>query len=122
MIHSFCLVVEWVPYKHKEIIAIARAIWNAGSREDYLAITSLTDEPLILTMDLDEAAPPSFRLPPDPKTAFQLWQLHRAKRDYRQEYLDHWEATVTQTGTGRPFDAIIAPAAPFAAPPHGKNR
>ncbi|GJJ09663.1 hypothetical protein Clacol_003887 [Clathrus columnatus] len=116
-------VVDWIPYKHKEIIINARAIWASGSQEDYVSITSLTGEPLIHTMSLeqDPLAPPSFRLTAAPKTAFQLWQLHKEKRNYRQEYLDHWEATVAQMGTGRCIDAIIAPGAPYAAPPHGKN-
>lgn len=73
-------------------------------------------------LDQDPSAPPSFRLISAPKTAFQLWQLQKEKRTYRQQYLDHWEATKAQTGTGRPVDAIIAPAAPYAAPPHGMNQ
>ncbi|KAG0695939.1 general amidase [Suillus ampliporus] len=56
------------------------------------------------------------------KTAYQLWQVQKLRQDIRKEYLDHWEATASETGTGRPVDAIICPAAPFAATPHGKNR
>jgi len=51
----------------------------------------------------------------------QLWQLHKEKRNLRKAYLDHWEATVSQAGTGRPVDAIIAPVAPYTAVPHGLN-
>lgn len=54
-------------------------------------------------------------------TAYQLWQLHKEKRDLRKEYLDHWQSTVQATGTGRAVDAIISPVAPYAAPPHGLN-
>ncbi|KAG6330360.1 hypothetical protein ID866_8729 [Astraeus odoratus] len=56
------------------------------------------------------------------KTAYQLWQIQRHKRDLRTEYMAHWNETVSRTGTGRPVDAIICPAAPFAATPHGKHR
>lgn len=51
----------------------------------------------------------------------QLWQLHKEKRELRKSYLDHWEATVSQTGTGRPVDAIISPAVAYTAVPHGHN-
>ncbi len=55
-------------------------------------------------------------------SAYQLWQVQKQKRNLRQEYLEYWQATEKSTGTGRPVDAIIAPVAPYAAPPHGLNR
>lgn len=58
---------------------------------------------------------------PDGITAYQLWQLHKKRRDLREEYLNYWQSTVQATGTGRPVDAIISPVAPYAAPPHGFN-
>ena len=54
--------------------------------------------------------------------AYQLWQMHKTKRDLWKESLDHWMATVKETGTGRPVDAVISPVAPFTATPHGINR
>lgn len=51
----------------------------------------------------------------------KLWQLQKEKRILRKSYLDHWEATVAETGTGRPVDAIISPATAYPAPPHGLN-
>lgn len=93
-----------------------------------MTTTAITGEPLISNMALTQKGGPptevaSFR--PDPNkasvTAYELWQLHKKKLQIRQEYLELWEATATKTGTGRPVDAIIAPSAPFAAPPHGAN-
>jgi amidase len=55
-------------------------------------------------------------------SAYGLWQLHKRKLDLREAYMAHWNSTVSQTGTGRPIDAIICPAAPYAAPPHGHNK
>ncbi|KAH0838330.1 general amidase [Lanmaoa asiatica] len=55
-------------------------------------------------------------------TAYQLWQVQKTRSDLRATYLEHWNNTVASTGTGRPVDAIICPAAPYAAPPHGQNR
>lgn len=54
-------------------------------------------------------------------TVWELWQLHKTKRDLRKEYLDHWQATIKRTTTGRAVDAVISPAVPYAATPHGKN-
>jgi hypothetical protein len=55
------------------------------------------------------------------KSAWELWGLHKQRRALQKEYLDHWEATISKTGTGRPVDAIISPAAAYPAPPHGLN-
>ncbi|KAG2137384.1 general amidase [Suillus bovinus] len=123
-------VVDWKPVKHKTLGDIAVStpcsvtIWNAGSTEEYMTTTSVTGEPIITTMELDiaDAAVASFRPQNDGMSVYQLWQVQKLRQDIRKEYLDHWKATVSETGTGRPVDAIICPAAPFAATPHGKNR
>jgi len=65
---------------------------------------------------------PAFRPLADGISAYELWQVQKLKRDLRQEYLDHWNATVELTGTGRPVDAILSPCAPYVAPPHGMNK
>lgn len=64
---------------------------------------------------------PSIRPEPVGISAYQLWQIQKARADLRKAYLDHWQETADVTGTGRPIDAIISPGAPFTAPPHGKN-
>lgn len=70
----------------------------------------------------DAAEDTGFRPTGEKVTAYQLWQTQKLKTQLRQEYLARWESTTSISGTGRPVDAIIAPCAPFAAPPHGKNR
>ena len=35
--------------------------------------------------------------------------------------MDHWQATISETGTGRPVDALIAPVASSTAHLHGKD-
>ena len=55
-------------------------------------------------------------------TTYELWQLHKQRRKLQREYLEHWRVSASETGTGRPIDAIIAPVAPYAAPPHGMNK
>lgn len=55
-------------------------------------------------------------------SAYQLWQMHKQKRNLREEYLQLWEDTVKVTGTGRAVDAIISPVVAYTAIAHGKNR
>lgn len=97
-------------------------------KQDYEAITSLSGEPIIGTMSLaveDLDAPPEqamHRPPPLDLSAFQYWQINIKQRELRQAYWDYWRETASATGTGRPVDAIIAPMAPYVAPPHGTNK
>jgi amidase len=105
---------------------IKSAVWNAGAGEDYRVATAPSGEPLIASMslvveDTDSAERPLFRPLSDGISAYELWQAQKRKLGLRQEYLDHWNSTVTLTGTGRPVDAIISPMAAYVAPPHGKN-
>jgi hypothetical protein len=99
-------------------------VWAAGAAEDAEAVAKITGEPVIDTMSLESVSGSSFKIEKDAEkvTAFQLWQVQKRKRDLREEYLEHWNATIAETGTGRPVDAILCPAAPYAAPPHGNNR
>ena len=107
------------------------AIWAAAAGEDYRVATLPSGEPVIATMNLaidnlDLAVSaenlPAFRPVTDGISAYELWQVQKLKRGLRQEYLDHWNATVELTGTGRPVDAILSPCAPYVAPPHGTNK
>ncbi|CAL1695906.1 unnamed protein product [Somion occarium] len=117
------VLIDWVPHKHAELIANARSTFLADGGADYAAAL-ISGEPMIHSMKLD-ADPndiPEFRKPREPLTAYQLWQLHKERRELRKEYFDHWQATEDVTGTGRPVDAIICPVSPYAAVPHGEKR
>jgi amidase len=48
-------------------------------------------------------------------TATQIAETNVAKRQYQKEYMEYWNSTASQTGTGRPVDAVITPLAPYAA-------
>lgn len=48
-------------------------------------------------------------------TASEIAAVNVAKRAYQKEYMEYWNSTISQTGTGRPIDAVISPLAPFAA-------
>ncbi|KAG0704637.1 general amidase [Suillus ampliporus] len=114
-------VVDWKPIKHRLLLDVMVDILNAASAEDIMMTTSVTGEPIIATMELDNADAAASRPRNSGITAYQLWQAQKLRQNTRKEYLDHWEATTSETGTGRPVDAIICPAAPYAAPPHGKD-
>jgi amidase len=96
-------------------------IMMAGWTEDVKTTAATSGESILQTMLPGNPADAILRPLFDGITAYQLWQLHKERRDLRKEYLDHWESTVQATGTGRPVDAIISPVAPYAAPPHGMN-
>lgn len=118
-------VIDWKPHKHVDLCKTVSAVWAAGAEEDFATTTAITGEPVISTMvpDAEDAAEDTgFRPTGEKVTAYQLWQTQKLKTQLRQEYLARWESTTSISGTGRPVDAIIAPCAPFAAPPHGKNR
>ena len=104
-------------------------IWDAGADEDFRAATALSGEPVINNMSLEveegsnsDNSKALFRPSLKGTSAYELWQVQKRKLGLRQEYLDHWNSTVTLTGTGRPVDAIISPMAAYVAPPHGKNK
>ncbi|KAF5359209.1 hypothetical protein D9756_002880 [Leucocoprinus leucothites] len=117
-------VIDWKPIRHSEINQVAGKIWSAVGDAELEAITANSGEPIIGTMetsieDLSTISEPMHRWPPVSLTAFEYWQVNAKQRELRQLYLDHWRETVSVTGTGRPIDAIIAPVAPYVAPPHG---
>jgi amidase len=48
-------------------------------------------------------------------TAFEVAATFVAKRELQKIYMEYWNSTADLTSTGRPVDAILAPAMPFAA-------
>ncbi|KAF7339266.1 Amidase domain-containing protein [Mycena sanguinolenta] len=116
-------VIDWKPYKQKEILANVVAICCSAATEEFKSVMA-PDEPLVMSMKLipEEGDMPGCRSPDGGVSAFELWKLHKKKRDLRQEHAKYWEDTVGQTGTGRPVDAIISPIAPHTALPHGQQK
>ncbi|THV07614.1 general amidase [Dendrothele bispora CBS 962.96] len=118
-------VIDWKPLKHVEICKTLVNLWGSASAEDYQAVAMLTGEPIIASMVPEQHAALAENISyrgNETASAYQLWQIQKKKRDLREEYLRHWEATVEITGTGRPVDAIISPIAPHTATPHGMNK
>ncbi|KAG9105253.1 hypothetical protein FRC07_009452, partial [Ceratobasidium sp. 392] len=116
-------VIEWENRRHKDIF-----VNLADGGEDFRRECGRSGEPCIQTMDPSlyshELHDPEKDKNIDiiePLSVYELWEVHKQKRELRKKYLDHWQSTISRTTTGRPIDAIISPAAPFAATPHGKN-
>ncbi|KAJ8519145.1 hypothetical protein ONZ45_g3862 [Pleurotus djamor] len=123
-------VIDWVPHRHMEIYKNAETIFIADGGEDYRTQCARSGEPLIESSNLGDNPHPGGLVepfvnalvgPPRSHSTFELWQLQKDKRDLRKSHLDYWQATVSQTGTGRPVDAIISPVAAYTAVPHGLN-
>jgi amidase len=49
------------------------------------------------------------------KVATEIAAINVSKREYQKRYMDYWNSTVNETGTGRPVDGVISPIAPFAS-------
>jgi amidase len=106
----------------------------ADLAEDILTECRATGEPFIVSfepadVDAEINAPVGCDPPQKPSpfstehlSAYQLWKTHEKKRQLRKDYLDYWMRSAQNTGTGRPIDGLISPVAPFAAPPHAKNK
>ncbi|KAI3619150.1 general amidase [Moniliophthora roreri] len=94
----------------------------SGLADDVKTDIELSGEPLIEHMALEGQTPESYRkLPAESKSAYEVWQAQKRQRTLREEYLQHWNETVSSTGTGRAVDGIIAPVSHSAGMPHGKN-
>jgi len=126
-------VINWKPYKHMELFHIVEFIWAADGAEDYQRHCDLSGEPLIQLEHFttpesqhlyEMETPPLNKIVADgrgPQSAYQMWQLHKEKRNLRKQYLDHWNRSIVETGTRRPVDCIISPIVPYGMTPHGLN-
>lgn len=103
-------VIAWQPPSHAELIKIGLNAWiGDGGRDTYNAF-GLSGEPPAENIgrtfghELGEE-----------HTATAIAANNVVKRERQKEYMEYWNSTQTQTSTGRPVDALIAPVAPFAA-------
>ncbi|KAF9261689.1 general amidase [Marasmius fiardii PR-910] len=123
-------VIDWVPHRHLEIYKNSETIFVADGGEDYRTECDRSGEPLIKSMAPEnDGHVPVVEKPyvnhlvgeSYHRSTYELWQLHKEKRELRKSHLDYWEATIRRTGTGRPVDGIISPAVAYPAVPHGLN-
>jgi amidase len=102
-------VIEWEPYKHKELADIANKSYGAdGGRY----MTKLLAEEELFPFYI-----PIFKEAKDMGVG-ALWDLHAARLEIEEEYFRRWNATLSRTSTGRPMDVLVCPIAPASSRPH----
>lgn len=80
--------------------------WFVDGGSETRGMMGLADEPLA----------PQALIPDTPQAnAMDIWAINAEKVQLNKGYMDYWNSTAKETGTGRPVDAIICPLAPFPA-------
>ncbi|PSK54799.1 hypothetical protein B9Z65_3888 [Elsinoe australis] len=102
-------VVEWEPTpNHARLLEIVNKCWNFDGGRDAIRAFALSGEtpgPQVIVPDV----------PDKEYTATEIMETMVEKREACKEYMEYWNETQGQTGSGRPVDAVISPLAPFAA-------
>lgn len=100
-------IIEWTPPSHKRLGDIALKAYSYDGGADGLKAFQLSGEvpkPGVMEVEDDRQLNGS-----------EIMEHQLDKREAQKEYMEYWNSTEEVTGTGRPVDAIISPAAPFAA-------
>jgi len=103
-------VIEWSPPSHEKLLSMTFNTWIYDGGKDIFGAFALSGEPISpqIYMSYGTEAKEEF-------TASQIAANNIDKRRLQKEYLDYWNSTVSETGTGRPVDGLISPVAPYAA-------
>ncbi|BGP39571.1 hypothetical protein JCM10449v2_003522 [Rhodotorula kratochvilovae] len=94
-------VVEFDGQAYKGARVLLDQFFRADGGEDIRRARSPIDEPLLPLLTFDD--------PSTTKTTYELWQMQRHKEELQQAFLAQWNATATQTSTGKPIDALLCP-------------
>lgn len=111
-------VIDWKPYKHAIGNNIIDRIYGADGGEDLKRACQESGEPLMFQLTDSE---PDLEASTQDVSVYASWQVALERDVYRKEYLDYTMASVSQTGTTRPVDAIISPIANSASCQHDRN-
>ncbi|KAJ1305475.1 hypothetical protein OPQ81_000482 [Rhizoctonia solani] len=110
-------VIDWIPMDHMEALEIAGKLYTLDGGEDIRATLAESGEPII---------PHIARILPDStdsgSTLAQSWATNVRRDQFRARALKHWNETALRSKSSRPVDAVLCPAAPTLAPPHGAAR
>ncbi|KAK5442585.1 hypothetical protein LTS15_011009 [Exophiala xenobiotica] len=103
-------IIEWKPPSHARLLDIAFKTWVYDGGKDAHGALALSGEPMINQIK------GAFKDKPfEEMSASQLAANNVAKRRFQKEYLDYWNSTAQETGTGEPVDGFICPLAPYPA-------
>lgn len=101
-------VIEWTPPSHKELLDEGMKSWIFDGGKDVKSAFALSGEPMAEQVSFFNKVDTEF-------TASEISATNVKLRQIKKQYLDYWNATEKETGTGRPVDAVISPVAPFPA-------
>ncbi|KIV85071.1 hypothetical protein PV11_00806 [Exophiala sideris] len=103
-------VIEWKPPSHERLLEIALKTWVYDGGKDVHEAFGLSGEPLSTQIKSAYGEKPIKEF-----TASEISANNRDKRSFQKEYMDYWNSTAQETGTGKPVDGVICPVAPFPA-------
>jgi amidase len=101
-------VIDWQPPSHGTINDTGFNAWIYDGGKDVHSAFALSDEPMAPQVSLYQSLDKEF-------TASEIATTNVELRGLKKEYMEYWNSTINQTGTGRPVDAVISPVAPFPA-------
>lgn len=108
-------IIEWKPPSYKRLYDFTFKTWVYDGGKDLHDAFALSGEPISPQVKMSYGTEPKEEF-----TASQIAANNVVKRQYQKEYLDYWNSTASETGTGRPVDGILTPLAPYpAARPEG---
>ncbi|OQD67186.1 hypothetical protein PENDEC_c042G06466 [Penicillium decumbens] len=100
-------VVPWNPPSHERAHEIASKTFGMDGGADFRHHFNLSGETQAAQVIVQENGAQL--------TASGIAALNVVKREYQKDYMDYWNSTAAQTGTGRPVDGVFCPLAPHAA-------
>ncbi|CAK7231353.1 hypothetical protein SBRCBS47491_007902 [Sporothrix bragantina] len=107
-------VIEFAP--PLDMWEVAQTTWKlyfqTGAKESR-ALVAAGNEPLTPNFDFYTSTYDIKEL-----TTPELYKLNTRQGAIRKQFAAAWAATASQTGTGRPMDALLSPCAPSAGFPH----
>ena len=103
-------VIEWKPPSHEKLLEIALKTWVYDGGKDVHDAFGLSGEPLSTQIKSAYGEKPIQEF-----TASEISANNRDKRSFQKEYMEYWNSTAQETGTGKPVDGVICPVAPFPA-------
>ena len=109
-------LLDWNPPSHKNLEIIGGRTWVYDGGNDVRSAFDLSGEPFSHQVGATYGTPlPEFK-------ASEIAANNVKKREAQKEYMEYWNSTALLTKSGKPVDAIICPANPFAAARPEKHR
>lgn len=103
-------IIEWKPPSHKRLLEITFKTWVYDGGKDVHGAFGLSGEPISPQILMSYGDKPKEEF-----TASQIAANNIAKRKFQKEYLDYWNSTAQESGTGEPVDGIVCALAPYPA-------